>query len=82
MYRRALLRSGAGMALDDPAVRVRAAGSVIAARCAVGEHRQETDAETGNEVCRWCKKVLDDYEGVAPWTSEQPSAKPGGAAPA
>lgn len=60
MYRRQLLRA-CGADLEDLAVRIRVAECIAAARCAAGEHRQETDAETGNEVCRWCGAVLDDY---------------------
>jgi hypothetical protein len=51
----------AGPALADPTIRARVAEGVAAARCAVGEHRQETDDETGNEVCRYCRVILDDY---------------------
>lgn len=54
-------RAEATPALDDPAVRARVAEGVTAGRCDAGVHRQETDAETGNEVCRWCGAVLDDY---------------------
>lgn len=34
--------------------------------CAEGRHRPETDTETGDEVCRYCKTVIDDYSDVAP----------------
>jgi hypothetical protein len=39
--------------------------ALIAARCANGEHQSETDDETGDEVCRFCGTVTDDYSDVA-----------------
>ncbi len=36
---------------------VQFAEALAAERCARGEH--ETDAETGDEVCRWCKAVIE-----------------------
>jgi hypothetical protein len=41
-----------------------AAARLRSTQCAVGEHRQETDADTGNEVCGLCGTVLDDYADV------------------
>jgi hypothetical protein len=38
--------------------------AMIAARCADGEHQAETDEETGDEVCRFCGIVVDDYTDV------------------
>lgn len=38
--------------------------AMIVARCADGVHSQETDEATGNEVCRFCLAVLDDYPDV------------------
>lgn len=38
---------------------IRLAEAKAAERCARGEHRAETDAETGDEVCRWCKAVVE-----------------------
>lgn len=54
-------RAAAVAALEDPAVRAYLADRVAAGRCAAGEHRPETDDVTGNEVCRYCRAVLDDY---------------------
>lgn len=42
---------------DPPDLLARLAESIKAvalARCARGDHRTETDAETGDEVCRHC----------------------------
>lgn len=27
--------------------------------CSKGEHRTETDPDTGDEVCRWCGEVIE-----------------------
>ncbi len=54
----------AGNMLDDPALRAKLAETIGAERCAKGLHWPETDADTGNEVCRRCNKVTDDYSDV------------------
>ena len=46
-----------GQATEAPDLLARLAESLAAAardRCARGEHRTETDPETGDEVCRHC----------------------------
>jgi hypothetical protein len=63
MYRRSELIRLAG-APSEPVLRV-AAERIVSAACAAGRHRQETDSETGNEVCRVCGVVVDDYADVA-----------------
>lgn len=40
------------------ATEIRMAEAIARARCARGEHRTETDEETGDEVCRWCESVV------------------------
>lgn len=49
------------MAGDEAAVRAVAARILVNQDCAAGKHRAETDDQTGNEVCRFCKTVTDDY---------------------
>jgi hypothetical protein len=53
--------------LDDPSIRARLAERVAAGRCAAGEHRQETDDVTGDEICRYCRIVIDDYSDSITW---------------
>lgn len=44
---------------DFTSAEIRLAESIVAGRCGRGEHRTETDAETGDEVCRWCGTVVE-----------------------
>jgi len=39
---------------DRDRLRVRAAMMQVRLDCAVGRHRTETDAETGDEICKFC----------------------------
>lgn len=63
MYRRSELIRLAGQP-GDQVLQVTANWTLEAA-CGSGQHRPETDAETGNEVCRVCGFVVDDYADVA-----------------
>lgn len=62
MYRRSELIRLAGQPSDTELQA--AAHLLIASACTRGEHKQETDAETGNEVCGRCGEVIDDYPDV------------------
>lgn len=53
--RRRLAQRATGV---DDAIRYRAALILTAADCDAGKHRTETDAETGDEVCRFCGAVV------------------------
>lgn len=89
MYRRAELIRLTGVPTDS-ALQIAAERSQAAA-CESGQPQQETDSETGNEVCRSCGAVVDDYADVAAaeaarasearpamTTSSYPSAAEGG----
>lgn len=67
MYRRSELIRLAGQ-LSETELRV-AARLVVESNCTLGKHKQETDAETGNEVCSRCGKVIDDYPDVPAYTT-------------
>jgi hypothetical protein len=41
------------------AVRQVAARLAVEGRCADGRHTTETDAETGDEICRYCGKMIE-----------------------
>ncbi len=60
MYRRSLLRG----ASPDRGVLAAAARIAAETACDAGRHQQETDSETGNEVCSRCGHVIDDYPDV------------------
>jgi hypothetical protein len=63
MYRRSqLIRSASEQA--DGYERAIAARLILAFNCARGKHRQETDADTGNEVCGICGEIIDDYSDL------------------
>jgi len=63
MYRRSELIRQAGAPSDR--LLGTAAARTATANCAAGRHRQETDETTGNEVCRDCAAIVDDYADVA-----------------
>lgn len=44
---------------ETPDLLARLAESIAAVRCGRGEHRTETDEVTGDEVCRYCKTVVE-----------------------
>lgn len=49
----------------DRAALTYALGRALAVDCADGRHRKtETNAATGDEVCRFCGTVVDDYQDV------------------
>lgn len=54
---RTRLRARAGGVDDD--VRRHMAAGLVAQDCAEGRHRTETDADTGDEVCRFCPAVVE-----------------------
>lgn len=62
MYRRAELRR---QHETGAAIFMLAAHLAGEAACAGGRHKQETDPDTGDEVCQRCGLVLDDYADVA-----------------
>jgi hypothetical protein len=43
----------------DHALRARMAETLAAANCGDSRHRTETDARTGDEVCRFCGTVVE-----------------------
>ena len=63
--------------LDDLAVRLHVAQAIVAMDCDAGRHRPET-AETGDEVCKFCGTVTDDYADVAAYRAAKD--EPGAAA--
>lgn len=48
-----------GLNLPDEATRRMAVRLITETDCAAGRHRTETDAETGDEVCRFCGAVVE-----------------------
>jgi len=44
---------------DRDRLNARAALMRVRLDCAVGKHRTETDAETGDEVCKFCGAIVD-----------------------
>lgn len=76
MYRRSELIRLAG--IPSEAVLQVAAQRSREAACAAGQHQQETDSDTGDEVCRLCGTVIDDYPDVPPMTTETKHPAPDG----
>lgn len=58
-------QAGAGRTPADDALCQQMARILVEQDCTEGWHRPETDAETGDEVCRFCKTVVDDYSDLA-----------------
>lgn len=65
MYRRSELARIAKITSQDSGILRATAIRAAELRCAAGSHRQETDAQTGDEVCQFCGVVIDDYADVA-----------------
>ena len=78
MYRRSELIRLAGIP-SDAVLRV-AASRLRSAACDSDQHQQETDSESGNEVCGRCGVVIDDYADVAAARPERLCADHSGAA--